>query len=1309
MKFNEKLLSLPVGVALFAALALAGLMGVFAFNAAAPPAEAQATKMVSHPENSDRAVATVRATDPGGKGLNWSIGGADGEDGTDQFNVSDRGVLTFKEPPNFENPTDAGPNNIYNVEVTATDSNGETSKAQEFIITVTNVEEKGMVELTNLQPRVGVDLTANLSDEDVVDSVVEWQWASSSTMRGSYGNIANATNPTYTPVAGDVGRYLRATASYKDRESATREKSAYMPSHYPVQEKLGVNAANEPPSFDQDPTEEGVQMLFDLDADEDGVQIEIPENSPVGANVGFPIAATDPDEGDRLTYSLADTTSDSDHSDYLAINRATGQITVKKKLDFEATDQCEDPNECDVTVTVTDSSGVPATPVTVDLVITVTDVNEPPKFTRGNKAVSLNEGISDTPSITIDADGDGTANTYAATDPETPDTITLTWSVSGTDGDYFALSTAGELTWVEDEAGPDYEDPKDANKDNVYEITLEVSDGTNTAMMDVKVTVKNMQETPGTVTFSHPQPRQTVSFTATLKDPDEGIREQSWQWYDADPDSDNDGDIDSNASPIAGAKSASYTPKAGDVGDTLHVWVTYTDGKDSGQKATASSANTVQSAGPNRTPAFENALYERRVGEQVAADGAVPGDPITADDPDNDPDADPPGVADADVLKYTVTGGDSIHFNVGNNGVLRIVDTLDFEKPEDSNRDNVYSFSLVATDSSGKTDTTSVAVAVDDNDETLAVAAASRNVDENVPVGTKVGDPIEPTTMGDSTRVTYSLADATSGSDHSDYLAINRATGQITVKKKLNFEAIDQCGNPNECEVTVTVTDESGSDNAVTSAVTITVDDVNEAPEYPRTATRYVAENTAENKTLGNPVVSEGEGVNDAGSPTTSDDPVPATDPDANDVLLYSLGGTDAMYFAIYRASGQVITKKLLDYEALPENDKTYQVTVTATDAAGLSDTVSLTIEVVDVHEAPEIITGPNVSGPHSVNYAEDRTDAVGTYTYTTDGESEAMAAWTLEGDDAGDFSLSSSSGMSTMLMFSPSPDFEMPADADGDNVYMVTVKAMEGDDMGTRDVEVTVTDADEMGTVTVMPTMARVGVELTATLDDPDRPQTITMWDWWTSDTMDGDYTMVPDELTSMYTPTAADVGKYLKARVMYTDGTFGDGEEGSESMMVMMVSSSDATLSALDLWLYPMTDPMTEIGDLTTTFMADTMSYMVDAENSVAQIKVNAVTNHDGATAAVTAMMGTDEVMVSSDNVLSLAVGDTEITVTVTAQDGTTMMTYMVTVTRAEMVDQEVTRAEVIALIDAYLAGGANAPTRAAVIALIDRYLSQ
>ena len=102
----------------------------------------------------------------------------------------------------------------------------------------------------------------------------------------------------------------------------------------------------------------------------------------------------------------------------------------------------------------------------------------------------------------------------------------------------------------------------------------------------------------------------------------------------------------------------------------------------------------------------------------------------------------------------------------------------------------------------------------------------------------------------------------------------------------------------------------------------------------------------------------------------------------------------------------------------------------------------------------------------------------------------------------------------------------------------------------------------------------------------------------------------------------------------------------------------------------------------------------YTAMVDNSVMSVTVTATPADMDATAMV---MGGD----------SLTVGDNTITVTVTAEDGETMMTYMITVTRAEMTG--VTRAEVIALIDAYLAGGANAPTRAAVIALIDRYLSQ
>ena len=124
-------------------------------------------------------------------------------------------------------------------------------------------------------------------------------------------------------------------------------------------------------------------------------------------------------------------------------------------------------------------------------------------------------------------------------------------------------------------------------------------------------------------------------------------------------------------------------------------------------------------------------------------------------------------------------------------------------------------------------------------------------------------------------------------------------------------------------------------------------------------------------------------------------------------------------------------------------DDKTYQVTVTATDSAGLSDTINLTIEVVDVPELPEIITGLSVSGPRSVNHIENNMKAVATYEAL--GDDAAMAQWTLEGDDAGDFRLSSYSGMSTMLMFRRKPNYEMAWTPTPTTLYKVTVKASHG------------------------------------------------------------------------------------------------------------------------------------------------------------------------------------------------------------------------------------------------------------------------
>ena len=70
---------------------------------------------------------------------------------------------------------------------------------------------------------------------------------------------------------------------------------------------------------------------------------------------------------------------------------------------------------------------------------------------------------------------------------------TITWSLSGDDSGDFSISSAGVLSFS---SSPDYESPADANTDNVYQVTIQASEGTSTGTLDVTVTVTNVNEGP---------------------------------------------------------------------------------------------------------------------------------------------------------------------------------------------------------------------------------------------------------------------------------------------------------------------------------------------------------------------------------------------------------------------------------------------------------------------------------------------------------------------------------------------------------------------------------------------------------------------------------------------------------------------------------------------------------------------------------------------------------------------------------------------------------------------------------------------
>ncbi len=94
-----------------------------------------------------------------------------------------------------------------------------------------------------------------------------------------------------------------------------------------------------------------------------------------------------------------------------------------------------------------------------------------------------------TSATTANAPENGTGTIYTATATD-PDSATLTFSLAGgADQTRFQISAAGALSFV---APPDFEQPADADANNVYLVRIAVSDGANTTNLDLSVTVTNV-------------------------------------------------------------------------------------------------------------------------------------------------------------------------------------------------------------------------------------------------------------------------------------------------------------------------------------------------------------------------------------------------------------------------------------------------------------------------------------------------------------------------------------------------------------------------------------------------------------------------------------------------------------------------------------------------------------------------------------------------------------------------------------------------------------------------------------------------
>ncbi len=105
--------------------------------------------------------------------------------------------------------------------------------------------------------------------------------------------------------------------------------------------------------------------------------------------------------------------------------------------------------------------------------------NNAPRWSADSEAVEVTENSTEiTLSATAsDADGD-----------------TVSYSISGDDADSFSITSSGALSFI---TAPDFESPQDADTNNVYEISIDASDGSATASLAVAVTVTDVDEGTG--------------------------------------------------------------------------------------------------------------------------------------------------------------------------------------------------------------------------------------------------------------------------------------------------------------------------------------------------------------------------------------------------------------------------------------------------------------------------------------------------------------------------------------------------------------------------------------------------------------------------------------------------------------------------------------------------------------------------------------------------------------------------------------------------------------------------------------------
>ena len=1001
---------------------------------------------LSYPENTKttRVLDRYTASDPERRPITWSIAGTD----NGAFAIDSSGNLRFSSQPDHETPTDSGGNNVYDIQVVATDdgNNGDGTPSQlgtlssyfDVSVTVTPVNEPPSV-TGDTGPTVdendeNFSRVYTASDQEGTAST--FTWSLSGTDRGDFnidrntGELTFRNTPDFERPADSGGNNEYLVAVWATDEGGLRGS---------LDVAITVNDANEAPE---------INSVSNPD-----FSYTETRTTPV-----YTFGASDP-EGDPISWSV----SGADQNE-LTISE-TGVLTFDSQPDYENPGDAGSDNVYNITVEARDDQFATNT---LDITVTITPVNEPPT-------------VVGHPRRAIDENDETFSHSFRAVDPEGSST-TFTWSLSGTDGGDFNISQDGELTF---RTTPNYESPADSNRDNEYLLTVRAYDGQYYGTLDMAVTVLNVNEAPEIRPVSRPEYSRQENdtdaiYTFSATDPEGGT--VTWSTGGLD-----EGDFTIVGGALKFANPPDHETPLGS-GSNGNEYLLTVHARDD-QFNSAMLENTVKvtvtdvNEGPEVTGTDSFTVAENQYLSNAS---------FNATDPEGE-----------SVTRWNTAGTDGGDFTISENGVLTFRNLPDYERPSDSNLDNEYQLTVRAYDTGGRYGSLDVVVTVTAVDEApeLTSSSMSRTSFSYPENGTSALYTYQATDPEGGT-ITWSV----SGTDQGDFDISE--TGALTFANVPDFELPVDADQDNEYLVTVEARDDGF--NFARLEVTVTVTNAPGTEEPTITTTSRPALTYQENGT--NTVYT-----------------YRARDPQGLPIA-WSVTGTDASDFDI-SSTGALAFISPPDFEipADSNQDNVYEIKVVATDEQGLTDSLDVTITVTNHHESlePDITTGPSSGLTYQqLNYQENRTSTV--YTYRATNYGAGSIGWSVSGTDAGDFDITTDSNGRGVLTFGSTPDFESPADLDGNNDYEITVIVTNTGGYTDRlDVAVTVTDVNEGPEVTSVTNTSLFtrsensegAFALFHATDPEDTSAVITRWS--TSGTDGGDFTI--DEkghLGFRYTP---------------------------------------------------------------------------------------------------------------------------------------------------------------------------------------------